>query len=124
RLFGKMNCSKHNVYARLEVLLVLAIIMFLLQAFPSLWKMLVSAIDVRAWSRAEWLGANIVMLVGLIGVRFRKEFKSMGRRSAQRNLPRSCASKGRGASNDIDYAARVQRDAEWRERAKKRLPFT
>ena len=111
-------------WVRIEPLLAVAVVALLCQVFPSLWASFVSAVDVRGWSRADWLSANVVVLAGLVGLRFRAEFAAIGRRLARRNHERGQAMKPPGTESTLDYEARRRRDAEWRERAKKRLPFT
>jgi len=50
----------------LELLLVLAALALILQLFPSFPQKLLSALDVRSWSAANWLQMNVVALVVLL----------------------------------------------------------
>jgi len=117
---------KYRGFASLELLLVIAILAVLFQLFPSLWFSLAWAVDFRNWSRGGWLVANIVVVVALCAVRFRPELKraftAIG--SFADGVLSARPSAGRDASADDDLEARTRRAAEWRERAKNRMPWT
>ena len=106
--------------AWLELILVLAFLALLFQVFPSLWWGLWAALDLRTWSRGTWFGLNLLVLLGLFGIRFGSDLYAdwRNRRTRRRPVVHSNANQG-----DADYQLRVQRDADWRERAKKRLPW-
>lgn len=111
--------------AWLEVLLVIAFLALLFQVFPSPWKLLWQSFDVREWSRTTWMVLNVVVLVALFGVRFIPETLATLRERRQRLSSRR---KERFAETltsaaDEDFEARRRRDAEWAQRAKKRLPW-
>jgi hypothetical protein len=110
----------------LEVLLMFAVLAFLFQAFPSLWSAFKDASDVWNWSPRVWLSLNIGFLLLLLGIRSKSELKpsvvaflSWIRQSHSVHRPSQGVIGG-----DADYEARARRDADWRERAKNRLPFT
>ena len=57
-------------FARLELLFCLALVVLLLQMFPSLWGALALAIDVRNWSSGTWMSVNLGIIVLLFGIQF------------------------------------------------------
>lgn len=111
--------------AWLEILLVLAFLVLLFQVFPSFWKLLWQAFDVREWSRMAWIALNVVVLVALFGVRFIPEALTHLRERRQRLSSRRKERFAETATSavDEDLEARRRRDAEWAQRAKKRLPW-
>jgi len=52
--------------------------------FPSLWDALVSAVDVRDWSRSVWIGLNIGIVLVLLGIRFGPELFDRSRQPRRR----------------------------------------
>ena len=111
--------------AWLEILLVLAFLSLLFQVFPSLWMLLWQAFDVRQWSRTTWMTLNDVVLVALFGVRFIPEALANLRERRQRrpSLQKERFAETVSFAVDEDLEARRRRDAEWVQRAKKRLPW-
>lgn len=104
---------------KLEWLLVLALGTLLLQLAPSSAS---GVLDPRTWPRGVWIGLNIVILATLCRLEF-------GRTpSSSKTVPNKCShvevTMDRKGQKHEEYVARCRRDAEWRERAKKRLPFT
>lgn len=100
-------------------------LLLLLQLFPVSYRILFRAIDVRHWSRAQWLAGNTLLIVALVSMRFWPALIE-----TWHNQKRSAAKNGKGKSqttalgaNEESYDARLLRDVEWRERAKKRLPW-
>ena len=120
---SRSNCSG---FAWLEVLLVLALVAVLFQMFPALWLAVVWSVDVRNWSRDAWIGLNVAAVLVLFAIRFRTELKQtlVAVRSSRHRSRSTARTFERETANDADYDARRRRDAEWRERARKRLPFT
>jgi hypothetical protein len=116
-------------YAWPELLLALAIVALVLQLYPSLWFRALWALDVRNWSQAAWLYFNIAIIFVLVGMRFGPELMADLRRQKWAALKRLGARRARTGGNsstsddDAGYSARVRRDAEWCERAKRRLPW-
>lgn len=112
--------------ARLELLLSIASLALLFQVFPSLWFGLVWALDVRNWSRGIWIGLNALAVAALFAIQFRIEIRdawtAVG--AAVRRSGMTGRSTAREADRDAEYEVRERRDAEWRERARNRLPFT
>jgi hypothetical protein len=62
--------SMRHRFAWLEILLVLAIVLVILQVFPSLWFTLVRMLDVRNWSRSFLMILSVGILLVLFGVQF------------------------------------------------------
>ena len=111
--------------AWLEIVLALAFLTLLFQVFPPVWKLLWQAFDVREWSRTTWMALNVVVLVALFGVRFIPETLAALRKRRQRLSSRrkECFAETAISASDEDLEARRRRDAEWAQRAKKRLPW-
>jgi len=111
--------------AWLEIFLALAFLVLFFQVFPSFWKLLWQAFDVREWSRMAWISLNVVVLVALFGVRFIPEALTHLRERRQRLPSRRKERFAETAASavDEDLEARRRRDAEWAQRAKKRLPW-
>jgi hypothetical protein len=123
----------------LELLLLSASVALVFQMFPWLWWSIYSRLDPRTWSRSTWFVLNAVVLLVLFGVKLGpglyEDFRSQRaeRASKLRRKARvaesaaadsnSTASLGETRLSDDDYQARLQRDAEWRDRAKKRHPW-
>ncbi|MEX2167716.1 MAG: hypothetical protein WD851_00270 [Pirellulales bacterium] len=122
----RLSRSIRSGFAWLELLLVLALVAVLFQAFPSLWFTFLSAADVRSWSRDAWIGLNVAAVLVLFAIRFRTELRQtlVAVRSSTHRSRSTARTVERETGNDADYDARRLRDAEWRERARKRLPFT
>ena len=59
-----------QAFAWLEVLLALTILALSLQLFPSVWWNVVAAVDLRNWSRGDWLGLNVAIVLTLVAIRF------------------------------------------------------
>ena len=117
---------RHAGIAWLELLLGLAFLALLFQVFPSLGSALLSALDIRIWSRTTWFALNLLVLLGLFGIRFGSDLYAdwKERRKRMDSSRRRQAAMGAGESHtDPDYETRVRRDADWRERARKRLPW-
>ncbi len=65
------NKSHHRTgFGGLELLLALAVLALVLQMFPRAGKTVLWMLDVRNWPRTVWFGANLVVLLVLVGVRF------------------------------------------------------
>lgn len=107
-------------FARLELVLVLACLALLFQVFPGLWWDLWAALDFRTWSRGTWFALNLLVLLSLFGIRFGPALYADWRNHRTRRRPGVHSDANQG---DADYQLRVQRDADWRERAKRRLPW-
>jgi hypothetical protein len=110
---------------KLEIVLVIAFILLILQLLPGLfirvWAATRSGLDVRTWSRSSWVIANVSILSFLIAVRYAPDIAT-GFRSARFAWLRRSRRRTDGAA-DIEYVERCKRDEEWRSRAKNRLPF-
>lgn len=115
-----MQLQRRTGFAWPELLLALAAIALVLQLFPSLATTLLAALDFRAWPRGTWFAANVLVLIGLVGVRFGPELYAdwQARRRRLRGTTHAAAD-GSEQHQDPNYEARVRRDADWRERAKK-----
>jgi hypothetical protein len=131
-LDGEMRNQKWSraAFAWLELLLAIAILALLIQLLPTLWPIARRILDVRHWSRRGWIVANIIVVLALVGVRFGPELRSGFREAHKRIAAQAGRWRRRGATagthqsdQDADYEARARRDAEWRKRAKKRLPW-
>jgi hypothetical protein len=63
-----------NAYRRafswLTILLVVVSISLVFQLFPSLWPKLHWLLDMRNWTRTDWLIANTIMVLILFYIRF------------------------------------------------------
>ena len=118
--------QRRSGFAWVEILLTLALLALVLQLFPALVKQSMRALDVRKWSRAVWFGVNLLFVFILLCSR-----SAPGIYRTWYDWRRSIADRGTGAHRrtresdltDAAYEARLRRDAEWRERAKKRLPW-
>jgi hypothetical protein len=91
---------------------------------------LLGVLDVRQWTQSTWLIFSIIVVAMLSTVRFGREVKIAWIQS-RANAALKRAYSGQGKQNqqetelhDPDYEARRQRDRDWRERAKKRKPFS
>ena len=110
----------------LEALLMLAIAALLFQLFPSWGSWLLSYIDVRNWSRSTWMIVNISGVVGLLAARFGPELVQslkddwLKKQQATRRRRRT----GPVFPTDEEYEERRKLAEDWRERAKKRRPWT
>jgi prepilin-type N-terminal cleavage/methylation domain-containing protein len=112
-------------FALLELLLVLAIAVLAIQLSAALRSWIVALADIRQWSRTSWFVANLVAVVLLAAIRFGPEAQAVAQQFAKKVFPKASSKKGTtSAAEEEDYEQRRQRHAEWRERAKKRLPFT
>lgn len=109
--------------AWLELLLAIAAFMLALQFSPTLRSWLVAVVDVRQWSRTSWFVANIAGVVALAAIRFGPDAAPAVRRLARKLLSLKRPSTGYVVTTE-EYEERRKRDAEWRERAKKRHPFS
>jgi hypothetical protein len=112
-------------FALLELLLLVALLMIICQAFPDILFKLCAAMSFRNWSRGAWIALNVGTLLTLFAIRFHLRPRSgqMAIRSAlmtSRQAPEHSQQVGAGDERN----ARIERDTEWRERARKRLPFT
>lgn len=118
--------EKTGGFAFLEVLFVLAIVALLFQAHPSLWFRLIAELDVRNWSRAAWIRLNIGVIVALIGFRYRPVLRIplLVVVATMRSSPTAVDISNQVGDDKSDREARTRRDTEWRERARRRLPFT
>ena len=117
---------------RLEALLVVALIALLLQVFPgsagSVLALLLESIDVRNWGFGTRVAANLVFLFALITIRFRDDlraaFTKVGSKLSSLMKPAKVVNAVDDDKQDPERQKRIERDAEWRERAKNRLPYT
>jgi hypothetical protein len=115
-------------------LLALALLALNLQMMPHPARTLgalVSMLDVRQWSQSTWFLATVTAVAVLTHIRFGHEWKLAWVRRRATASSRRAGTKRRKASDPqktdetaADYEARLQRDREWRERAKKRMPFS
>ena len=119
-----MQLHRRAGFAWLELLLALAFFALMFQVFPSLGSALWSALDIRTWSQTTWFALNLLVLLGLFGIRFGSDLYAdwKERRNRQRAAGRGQLGAGEPHS-DPDYETRVIRDADWRERARRRLPW-
>jgi hypothetical protein len=129
---GRLLTTRRG-HAWLELCLALAAVVLLIQViitFPShsqaVMRRVSEVIDFRNWSQLTWFLLNLLIVVGLLAVRFANEL-----REAIGHWNRSLFGRGKGSRSsdlsdglDPDHASRVQKQREWVERAKKRLPFT
>jgi hypothetical protein len=80
------DSQHHWGLARLELLLVLAVVAFLLQLFPPLSAVILTAIDIRNWPRSVWFAVTCLLLLSLLAVRFGpdvyKDYRQRRARSA------------------------------------------
>lgn len=82
----RYNCSG---FAWLELLLVLAFLALVIQVFPSAWRSLVWAVDVRNWSRGVWMTLNFGVVLVLFGIRFGPGLLDASRKPRKR-VAREC----------------------------------
>lgn len=69
----------------LELLLALAVVALVFQLFPGLYHYLLSWVDVRQWSRSNWLVMNVLIVLALVGIRYGPELMDSWReRQARR----------------------------------------
>jgi hypothetical protein len=110
----------------LELLLALGLVALLFQLVPSLWWAFLSVIDMRNWSSGVWIGLNVAIVMVLSGIRYWDDLKPAfkGIMTPTRDTKSTRRRRENFGSVDADYEARARRDAEWRERARNRLPFT
>ncbi len=113
-----------NGFPWLAAAAVLAVLTLLIQVFPSLGASFVYALDARHRSRAVWILLNAGIVLVLLGARFGKEWLADVRTSVGRRKSHLRRQKVDQPFDTSDYKARSQRDAEWSERARKRMPFT
>lgn len=113
----------------LEWALAAACLNLLAQAFPDASGKLFSAIaavcDVRTWSWSMRILANVVVLCLLIGIRYFPDIKAS--LVVHRPNARTGATQRSSRADEVldtELHARYERDAEWAERAKNRLPFS
>lgn len=118
-----MTRRRRTGFAWLELLLALAAVALVLQLFPSLTTTLRNALDFRAWSRFTWFAMNLLVLLGLVGIRFGPELYGDWQARRRRLRGTTQAAAGGEGHIDPDYEARERRDADWRERARRRLPW-
>ena len=101
------------------LILLLATAALLLQVYSFCSLSSYRFFDVRSWSHTSWRALNGAVIIALIAIRFRRQ---IGRFCGFVNLRGNKENKDQDI--DIEYELRRKRDAEWRERAKKRLPFS
>lgn len=92
---------------------------------------LLSLLDFRQWSQFAWLLITVVGVAVLTFTRFGHEWKTAWARRRVKTASRRADARSRKARDPqtteetaADYEARIQRDREWRERAKNRMPFS
>ncbi len=66
----RISVQGRSGFAWLELLLALAMLALVLQLFPRAGQTLVWMLDVRNWPRTVWFGANLIVLLVLVAVRF------------------------------------------------------
>lgn len=66
----RLPCQRRACLAWLELLLMVAIAILVLQVFPSFSRAILWSIDVRNWPRTVWFIANVGILLLLIFLRF------------------------------------------------------
>lgn len=118
---GKERISRIKL-PKLELLLGLASLALLLQAFPSLWGVVWQALDARHWSRPIWIILNVAFLIALFGLRFGPDAIA-DLRERRKRLGKERSGETVSSAVDADLESRRRRDAEWVQRAKKRLPW-
>lgn len=64
------NHPTRRGFAWLELLLVLAILVLLFELFPSLWWIVLAALNPRNWTRPIWIVVNLIVVLFLLTVRF------------------------------------------------------
>ncbi|HEX3599392.1 MAG TPA: hypothetical protein VHU84_04580 [Lacipirellulaceae bacterium] len=120
-----MFASKRRGGVWLEALLALSLVTLAALLFPGPAISLLRSADPRRWGRGAWIALNCAVILSLVALRFRRELSGMRRRRfAKRHMAGSASEDRLPGESAADYESRVRRDAEWRERAKKRLPFT
>lgn len=76
-----------NGFAWLELLLVLAAVVLLIQIWPAFGNRILRGIDIRNWSSSVKFVANVLIVLVLIGIRFGPELLSQWR---ERRLRIAC----------------------------------
>jgi hypothetical protein len=62
-----MNLDTHQAgFPWLELLIALLVVSLIFQIWPALWWGLLWAVDVRNWSWSVIIGANVVVVLGLL----------------------------------------------------------
>jgi len=122
----KVKRSIGREMRKLETLLAIAVAGLFVQLVPGLFRNVTWLLDVRNWSRGMWIAVNVFAILALIGIRCRAELSRVlaGAFASRRDLCPAARDPDGGVGTDSDYEVRTRRDAEWRERAIKRLPFT
>jgi hypothetical protein len=118
----RINRSNRSGHAWLELLLAVSLLALVLQLVPALGERFIRALDVRHWPRGIWLAVNAGAILALLWFRHGPELRAH-RLAARLRRIRPATSGRITGKDDASYDVRVKRDAEWRERAKKRLPF-
>lgn len=117
--------ARRRGFAALEISLVLAIVLLVLLLYPNSLTKFTAALDARHWSRGDWILVNACAVFALIAIRFRREIRAFRSGGVLRLMrPRLNPRISQVTDKETDYEARCERDAEWRERARRRLPFT
>jgi uncharacterized membrane protein YqjE len=70
--------------ARIELLLLIALVALLFQLFPSLWTSTLIAIDIRNWPRTIWFALNWIVVASLVAIRFGPELFMAWRQRRER----------------------------------------
>jgi hypothetical protein len=112
-------------FAYLELLLVVALLALICQAFPGLFFRFCVGMDFRNWSRAVWIAINIGTILILFTIRYCLELRAALVSICSTSMtPRQTAENTQHLNSVDEQNARTKRDAEWCERARNRLPFT
>jgi hypothetical protein len=121
---SRRRMQTRAAFAWLELLLTLSCIALFMLLFPSLPKAIGKALDVRRWSHIAWLVVNLLAVLSLLAIRFGGSLYSVWRKRRSKYVWRENQRLAAGAvGSDSDLESRRRRDAEWRERARKRLPW-
>jgi hypothetical protein len=112
-------------FAWLEVLVALALLALSVQFFPSLFKQLFRLADIRQWPTYLWIVINGIIILALTCIRFGPNLSNFSRRklTAKSSFTDRKAAESSGKAFDNEFESRIRRDAEWRDRARKRLPW-
>jgi hypothetical protein len=101
--------SFRTLFGRLELLLVLAVAVLLLQLFPALLILLNWFIDVRNWTKAVWLWLHVVILGVLLAVRYGPGFAADWRdRQAKRRSDHENKEKQRKLKEERETHERIR----------------
>ena len=110
-----MTDRKETRFDSIDLLLVGGIVVstvtLLFALFPALWHSLVTAVDVRNWSRWTWLLANVVVVLILLSIRLAPEVKESvaARRAAAARRRKVAKRKQQAADREARLFRRIRR---------------